>query len=85
MYYSLMTLRLTSTCLCSFFVKTEEANSVAAQRGREPSTMAFAEEFSNVQVLYQLSWEGKLDHPHMITVQYPSNQDGLRLRGKSSS
>lgn len=44
--------------------------------------MAFEEEFLSVQVLYQLSWEGKLEHPHMITVQYPSNQDGLRLRGK---
>lgn len=44
--------------------------------------MAFEEEFSNVQVLYQLSWEGKMEHPHMITVQYPSHQDGLRLRGK---
>lgn len=47
--------------------------------------MAFVEELSDVQVLYQLSWEGKLEHPHMITVQYPSNQDGLRLRGKFPS
>lgn len=41
--------------------------------------------YSDVQVLYQLGWEGKLEHPHMIAVQYPSDQDGLRLRGTFSS
>ncbi|KAG0612969.1 hypothetical protein M758_6G066500 [Ceratodon purpureus] len=47
---------------------------------REEGNMASGEYYSTVQVLYQLSWEGKLEHPHMITVQYPSGQDGLLLR-----
>ncbi|KAG0586713.1 hypothetical protein KC19_2G111400 [Ceratodon purpureus] len=43
--------------------------------------MASMKDFSSVQVLYQLSWDhGKLEHPHMIEVQYPSNQGGLRLK-----
>lgn len=43
--------------------------------------MARGEDSSSVQVLYQLSWDGKLEHPHMIEVHYPPNQGGLRLRG----
>lgn len=42
--------------------------------------MARGEDSSSVQVLYQLSWDGKLEHPHMIEVHYPPNQGGLRLR-----
>ncbi|KAH9534556.1 hypothetical protein CY35_17G011500 [Sphagnum magellanicum] len=35
---------------------------------------------TKVQVVYQLCREGKLEHPHMIDVQYPTHQNGLRLR-----
>lgn len=43
--------------------------------------MAFEENFLSAQVLYQLSWNGKLEHPHIIDVEYASDQGGLRLRG----
>ncbi|CAK9867114.1 unnamed protein product [Sphagnum jensenii] len=36
---------------------------------------------TKVQVVYQLCREGKLEHPHMIDVEYPTHQNGLRLRG----
>jgi len=35
---------------------------------------------TKVQVVYQLCREGKLEHPHMIDVEYPTHQNGLRLR-----
>jgi hypothetical protein len=35
---------------------------------------------TKVQVVYQLCREGKLEHPHMIDVEYPTQQNGLRLR-----
>lgn len=43
--------------------------------------MALEEEYSIVQVVYQLNWDGKFEDPHMIEVQYPPGQDGVRLRG----
>lgn len=42
--------------------------------------MALEEEYSIVQVVYQLNWDGKFEDPHMIEVQYPPGQDGVRLR-----
>lgn len=66
--------------LC-FSASTSEPNSENAVLRNQETSMASVEEFSSVLVLYQISWEhGRLEHPHMIEVQYPSNQDGLRLR-----
>lgn len=35
--------------------------------------------------MYQLYRDGNLEDPHIIDVQYPSDQDGLLLRGKQYS
>ena len=40
---------------------------------------------SKAQVVYQLYRDGNLEDPHIIDVQYPSDQDGLLLRGKQCS
>lgn len=40
---------------------------------------------TKVQVVYQLSREGKLEHPHMIEVPILSIQEGLRLKGTQMS
>lgn len=40
---------------------------------------------ARAQVVYQLNRNGELEDPHLIEVQYPSKQDGLRLKGRQFS
>ena len=73
--------------LCVSFLPTPIPSNLRHIEGRATTAnMNYQEiDVARAQVVYQLNRNGELEDPHLIEVQYPSKQDGLRLKGRQFS